>query len=160
MYLLADTETTLPCSITDAFDYVADLENFARWFPGVESITATDELAVGVVGKSYLETVILPIGATLTIPVHVCEACAPVRLATEGNLALLRPRMEIDLSPVDAEHCVIRWRMYSRVGTRLLQWTLLPVIAIIMQRRAKIGLRNLAQLLGADRGRPQLGCSL
>ncbi|MFF2392379.1 hypothetical protein [Nocardia sp. NPDC058114] len=68
--------------------------------------------------------------------------------------------MEIDLSPVDVEHSVIRWRMYSRVGTRLLQWTLLPVIAIIMHRRAKAGPRNLAQRPGADRGRPQVGCSL
>ncbi|APE33601.1 hypothetical protein BOX37_06040 [Nocardia mangyaensis] len=154
MYLLADTEKAVPCSITDAFAYVSDLENFARWFPGVEMVTADDELPAGVVGKRYLETVTLPTGRRTTIPLRVREACAPVRLVTEGSFALLLPRMEIDLSPLDAEHCVIRWRMYSRVGTRLLRWTLLPVAAITMQRRAQVGLRNLAQLLGTDRGEP------
>ncbi|MEV0685342.1 SRPBCC family protein [Nocardia sp. NPDC050378] len=160
MHLLADSETTLPCSIMAVFTYVADLENFARWFPGVEAVTAADELPPGVVGKHYLERGTLPTGRTVAISLRVLEACPPVRLVTERDLALLLPCMELDLEGVDAENCVIRWRMYSRQRNRLLRWTLLPMAARTIRRRAQAGLRNLTLLFGADRIEPGLGRSL
>jgi hypothetical protein len=35
MYLLAEAVVTVECSRENAFDYAANLENFADWFPGL-----------------------------------------------------------------------------------------------------------------------------
>lgn len=69
-----------------------------------------------------------------------------------SNLPILRPRMEIDIHAIDAEHCAIRWRMYSRADARVLRWTLLPLAAAVMRRRARVGLRNLARHLDTSSG--------
>ncbi|MBF6353042.1 SRPBCC family protein [Nocardia higoensis] len=152
MYLLADTRVTASCSDADAFAFTADLENFPHWFPGVESVTAADDLAPETPGKRYAENITVPFRGTATISLHVREACPPARLVTEGNLPILRPRMEIDIHAIDAEHCAIRWRMYSRADARVLRWTLLPLAAAVMRRRARVGLRNLARHLDTSSG--------
>ncbi|MFC4127943.1 SRPBCC family protein [Nocardia rhizosphaerae] len=162
MYLLADATVTAPCPSADAFAYIADLETFADWFPGVRSVSSTDALPPATVGKRYLETVALPGGRTRRIPLVVCAAAAPHRLVTEGALPLLRPRMVIDISARGTDRCTIRWRMYSRAGNPLLRWTVVAAAAVVLRRRARRALRTLAGRLD-DQGSPirspaQPGC--
>lgn len=147
MYLLAATCVTVDCSRAKAFDYAANLENFADWFPGVINIAARDELSTATTGKEYLETVLVPLRGERSVLIRVVDARAPRRLITEGDLPLLLPRMEIEFGENAPRTCTIHWRMLSRNKSTLLRWTVLPAARVIMRRRARLGLRNLQRLL-------------
>jgi hypothetical protein len=153
MYLLASSVVTIACARTKAFDYAADLENFAQWFPGVIGIVADDELAFATPGKRYVETVAVPLRGNRTVLIRVVDASAPMRVVTEGDLPLLLPRMEIDFQDVGGNSCEVRWRMLSRNENVLIRHTVLPLAGWLMGRRATAGLRNLKRRL---EGSPQL----
>lgn len=147
MYLLAEHTVTLACSRQRAFDYIANLENFGQWFPGVIAIAAENTLPFASVGKQYRETVAMPGRGRRTVHIRVIEAAAPVRLVTEGTLAVLLPRMEMVFDEPAAGTCRLTWRMHSRNTGLLPRWTLLPLARRTMSRRAAIGLRRLGHLL-------------
>ena len=147
MRLLASSVVTIACSRTKAFDYAADLENFADWFPGVVGIVAHNELSFATAGKQYAETVAVPLRGKRTVLIRVVDASAPMRLVTEGDLPLLLPRMEIEFYDVGEESCEVRWRMLSRSEIFLVRFAVLPVARWVMGRRAMVGLRNLKQRL-------------
>jgi hypothetical protein len=147
MHLLASSVVTIACSNTKAFDYAADLENFADWFPGVIGIVAHNELPFATAGKHYVETVAVPLRGNRTVRIRVVEADSPNRLVTEGDLPLLLPRMEIEFEDVGKDSCEVRWRMLSRNEIVLVRFAVLPVARWLMGRRATAGLRKLKQRL-------------
>lgn len=151
MYLLADAVVTVECSPAMAFDYAANLENFAEWFPGVVSIVADDELSTATIGKTYLETVSVPLRRTRSVTIRVIEVTAPRRLVTQGDLRPLLPQMELEFVEAGQNSCEVRWRMLSRNANRLTGCTVLPLAKWVMRRRANMGLRNLKLLLEGGR---------
>lgn len=143
MYLLARSGVTIRCSRAKTFEYAANLENFADWFPGVISIVARNDLPFAAPGKQYSETVAVPLRGKRTVAIRVVGASAPQRLVTEGDLPLLLPRMEIEFYDLGADVCEVRWRMLSRNETVVVRSILLPMAGCLMRRRAATGLRNL-----------------
>lgn len=154
MYELASEATVVACAREVAFDYAADLENFVDWFPGVLGIASADQQPFGTVGKLYLETVAVPLLGRRTVPIRVVAVDAPARLITQGELPLLLPRMEIEFRAAGAEACEITWRMVSRNDRRFARYTVLPLAARLMQRRARAGLRALTRNLEDTTPRP------
>ena len=118
------------------YAFLANMENFGMWFPAVLSIESDNDLAHGVTGKQYLEDVRVPLKGTQRIPLVVVEAVAPTRFATEGDFPPLLPRMSIELHSQNSGQTEIEWRMQSRNSSRLFRAVLLPVVRVVMRRRA------------------------
>jgi hypothetical protein len=150
MYELASAAITVERSRRSVFEYAANLENFPSWFPGVVEVVADDELPFATVGKRYRETALVPLRGTREVTIRVVDTAAPERIATEGDLPVLLPRMEIELHELGPNSCELRWRMFSRNTDVLARRTLLPFARWVMGRRATIGLRNLKRLLERD----------
>lgn len=140
MHLLAEKSITINRSAHDVFGYVADLEKFGEWFPGVISTTAMDSLGHGQPGKTYVETVFVPLKGRREITVQVRQALAPAFFATEGRFKPLLPRMEISLAQVAEQTCMLTWRMFSRNNSPGVRYLLLPLARLVMRRRAAQGL--------------------
>lgn len=151
MTLLAESAVDIACTIEQAFAFAADLENFPRWFPGVIDMASADALPAATVGKQYREAVAMPLRGRRSVLVRVVEAAAPRRLVTEGELPLLRPRMEMVFASSDAGGCRVTWRMSSRRTQGWARWTILPLARRVMTRRAAIGLQRLKKRLEAGR---------
>jgi hypothetical protein len=152
MYLLAHTTTRIDCSRDAAFNYAANLENFAQWFPGVIRMTAADSLPFDAVGKRYREIVAVPWRGQRAVLLSVVEVANPSRIVTEGALASILPRMEIDFREEGPGHCEVDWRMFSRTTSGFVRWMILPFARCLMTRRAQAGLRRLKSRLEAGRG--------
>lgn len=147
MYLLADAAVDIACPCADAFDYACDLENFAEWFPGVIEVVAHNDVAFSERGREYRETVDVPLRGRRSVRIRVIDAEAPHRLVTEGDLAMVMPRMEIHLTQTSPQACTVRWRMFSRNRNALARLLVLPIARSIMTRRASAGLQRLKQRL-------------
>lgn len=153
MHLLATASIVIECPASKAFDYVADLTNFSRWFPGVVGVRPRDQLAHATIGKTYEETFRMPLRRTKSVVIRVAEADAPRRFATEGALPPLLPRMEIEIRNAGSAGCEVHWRMLSRNNTAWVRWTLLPLARLAMRKRAAAAMPRLKKLLesGPDR---------
>lgn len=152
MYTLAKAAVHIDCPAAIVFAYAADLENFGDWFPGVIGVAAQDELPIDVVGKSYAETVAVPLRGKRDILLRVVDVIPLRRLVTEGDLPMVLPRMEIDIEDDGMGSCDVRWRMASRNRSAIARHSLLPIAGWLMRRRATDGLRNLTRQL--EGGRP------
>jgi hypothetical protein len=149
MYLLAQASATIQCPRDVAFHYVANLENFANWFPGVIRISAADSLPFDAVGKQYHETVAVPLRGERRVLLRVVEVKAPARIVTQGALPTVLPRMEIEFREAGSGRCVVEWRMFSRSTSGLARWTILPLVRRLMTRRARAGVRRLRDRLAS-----------
>jgi len=147
MYLLAESSVDIACPVEHAFAFAADLENFPHWFPGVVDVASNDALPVGTVGKHYREAVAMPLRGRRSVLIRVVEAAAPGRFATEGELHLLLPRMEMAFAARESGGCRVTWRMSSRRTQGWPRWTILPLARRVMTRRAGIGLLRLKRHL-------------
>jgi hypothetical protein len=151
MYLLADAAVDIACSCADAFDYACDLENFADWFPGVVDVVAHNDVAFSERGREYRETVDVPLRGRRSVAILVVDVEAPHRLITEGDLAVVLPRMEIDITPSSPQVCTVQWRMFSRNRNALARHLVLPAARSVMSKRASTGLHQLKAHLERDR---------
>jgi hypothetical protein len=131
--------------IGEVFDFISNHENYGRWFPDVLSITSVDGLAHGVVGKVCQERIRLPNGQPRGIAIEVVESQRPSAFATEGDLAILHPRMEIRLSAVSPFQTRLSLRFYSRNPS---VFGRIVVAALIKGTLAKSFGRGLQQLKG------------
>jgi hypothetical protein len=147
MYLLASGVVNVECSSAKSFDYAANLENFADWFPGVINVSSDNELPYATVGKRYRETVAVPLQGRRSVLIRVVDANPPRRITTEGDLPILLPRMELEFHELGPDSCEIYWRMLSRNSNLTYRYTALPFARWVMSRRAKTGLRSLKRLL-------------
>jgi len=150
MYLLADTTVDIACPSADAFDYACDLENFAEWFPGVIEVVAHNNVAFCERGREYRETVDVPVRGRRSVGIRVVDAEAPHRLITEGDLAIVMPRMEIHIAQTSPLACTVQWRMFSRNSHALARLVVLPVARAVMTKRAATGLNRLKEHLEHD----------
>ncbi|MDG9926351.1 MULTISPECIES: SRPBCC family protein [unclassified Pseudomonas] len=147
MYLLTENTAEIACPVSVAYDYITNLETFGEWFPGVLAIESANELAHAVPGKTYLETVAIPLRGTRKVAITVVAAEPNKLLVTEGQLPPLMPRMEIEFHSIDAGACRVVWRMFSRNDHLLARITLLPLARRVMRKRAAIGMTRLARVL-------------
>lgn len=147
MYLLASTSVVIERPRVTVFQYVSNHTNFAEWFPGVVEVKSRDQLAHATVGKEYDETVLTPLRGRQFVVIRVTEVAPPRRFVTEGALALLMPRMEIDFHDVELNTCRVQWRMLSRSKTPMARWTVLPLARLPTQKRADSAMRRLKKIL-------------
>lgn len=143
MYLLAHTTTLIACPRELAFQYAANLENFAEWFPGVIRMVSANDLPFDAIGKQYRETVAVPLRGQRAVSLRVIDVVAPSRIATEGSLPTLLPSMEIVFRDVGQERCEVDWRMHSRSTSRFARWTMLPLARRLMTKRARAAMQRL-----------------
>jgi hypothetical protein len=152
MYLLADAAVDIACSDAEAFDYVGDLENFAEWFPGVIEVVAHNDVAFSERGREYRETVDVPLRGRRSVGIRVVDAEAPQRLVTEGDLSIVMPRMEIQITQASPQLCTVHWRMFSRNTNALARLLVLPIARTVMTKRASTGLHRLKERLESVHG--------
>lgn len=95
---LVDKTLLIKRPMAHVFEFLANHENYIKWFPGVVAIAAADKLPHGTVGKVYKETLRLPTGRHRRIAIKVVESRFPALFITEGTFAPVHPRMEIRLS--------------------------------------------------------------
>lgn len=150
MVLIAQTETSIGCTASHAFSVVSNMERFSEWFPAVISIQANNELPHGSVGKTYLETVAVPMRGERKIELTVKESVANERFVTEGKFHPLLPRMEIQINETGENLISLQWSMFSRTNSAIARILLLPLAKGIMQKRANIGSAKLKRLLEAS----------
>lgn len=146
MNLIATKTISINKNPHEVFDYISNMENFARWFPEVISIEASDELAHGSVGKRYQEIVKVPLKGNQKIELKVVKSNKPTQFCTEGKFLPLLPRMEIQLKGSEA-NTDITWSMFSRNNHFLFKILMLPLIKPVIQKRANMGLGTLKKLL-------------
>lgn len=147
MHLLAQEHIHINRPATVVFDYVADMEHFGEWFPGVLAIVAAKGGPHGKVGKEYFETVVLPLRGLREIRLVVREAEAGRLFVTEGELQPLMPRMEVRFQERSGNVCELAWCMLSRNDSMLFRWTLLPLARWVVGKRARAGLARLKRHL-------------
>ena len=151
MHLLAEESIEIHCATADAYGYACDLERFGQWFPGVVKIVAENALDMTAAGKSYLETVAIPLRGHRTVRIRVMEAERDRMFVTEGSLRPLLPRMQIQFRASGRNSTLVNWQMHSRSRSAFLRATLIPLARRVMKARARIGLANLKRQLEADR---------
>ena len=83
MKLLADETLLLKESADVIFDYVSNMENFGKWFTGVISVESVDDSPHSVTGKTYLETVRIPMAGSRKIKIEVFSSQRPLLFITE-----------------------------------------------------------------------------
>lgn len=147
MIALARAEALLASSAAEVFAYVADLRHFGDWFPGVLAIEAAHPGGEPGAEAHYRETVRLPLRGTTQVAIRVREFVPGQRLITEGDLAPVWPRMQIELRSLETQRCELDWQMQSRsdrTSIRLLS----PLLRRVMQRRADAAVMQLQQRFG------------
>lgn len=147
MILIADTDVVVDCSIEHAFSVVSNMERFGEWFPEVISIRSVNDLNHGEVNKTYVERVSVPLQGRRSVEIVVKESVPCSRFVTEGRLMPLLPRMEIELTTLNAGKTLIKWRMLSRSRSLFVKLVLLPLAKMVMQKRAEAGVLALKLLL-------------
>lgn len=147
MHLLAEQSIEIRCPVEQAYEYTCDLQNFAQWFPGVIQVVSQDTLDLAAPGKSYLETVTLPLRGQSKVRIRVQEAQRNSIFITEGSLRPLLPRMEIRFDVSDPGSTRVNWRMYSRNTSFLARASLIPLARRVLKERARTGMANLKRQL-------------
>lgn len=147
MHLLTEKTVNIKRPMSAVFAYVANMEQFGEWFPGVVLIESANALDHGQEGKEYLETVSIPFRGTRKIKLVVREVRANHFLATEGKFSPLMPRMEISLNEGEMDSCELTWRMFSRNNSLIAKYALLPLARRVMGRRAETGIASLKKRL-------------
>jgi hypothetical protein len=131
--LLVDESLLIESPIGSVFEFLANHENYASWYPNVLSIESANQLPHGTVGKCYKEEIRLPTGRIQMINIEVVESRAPELFVTEGDCAPLHPRMEVRLSEKSAGETLLQWRFYSRsqslIGRLLIRMLLKRALA-------------------------------
>ncbi len=152
MHLLTEKTIHIQRTALDVFEYVANMEKFGEWFPGVIAIESANALQHGQPGKEYLETVSVPLRGTRKITLQVREVRGHNFFATEGRFPPLMPRMEIALAEIGMNSCELTWRIFSRSNSLIVRYTLLPLARRVMDKRAALGVAALKKRL--EDGRP------
>jgi hypothetical protein len=147
MELIARSKATIECPALEAFALVSNMERFGQWFPGVTSIVATNDLPHGQIGKTYLETVSVPLRGEQQIALTVREAAPGQRFVTEGEFPPLMPRMEITLTELGPRQTLVDWAMFSRNPSMPARLVMMPLARRSVQPRAEEGLARLKALL-------------
>ncbi len=134
MIELAQTSITITAAIDRVFNYVANMENYKSWFPGVVDIRSANDLAHGAIGKKYVEVLSLPSGAAeLEIEVDQCQLNK--LFLTKGNLAGILPQMTVAFSVNEDSGCEVKLQYHSRSPD------LTPTSDIVLALREDLNIR-------------------
>jgi len=76
-----------PLSVSDAFDYIADLSNFAEWDPGVREVSQVEGDGTGL-GSAY-DVTVEGIAGPLTLRYVVTEFTAPDVIVAKAQSTFL-----------------------------------------------------------------------
>jgi carbon monoxide dehydrogenase subunit G len=151
VHLLVEESVDIQCPVEAAYAYTCDLRNFGQWFPGVIEIVAKDDLELTAIGKSYLETVSVPLRGKRGVRIVVKEASPDSLFVTQGSFRPLLPRMEIRFSSLGPASSRVNWRMYSLSRSALVRAVLIPLASRVMNGRAKKAMKSLRFVLEAQR---------
>ena len=113
MITLVQINTPMDCSVSELFDYVTNMENYAEWFPGVHKITSGNDKSHGQVGKTYIESLTLPTGIAKLI-IAVKKVQSNKLFITEGDLEYLLPMMTMEFQSLSDERCYFQLTYSSR----------------------------------------------
>lgn len=147
MPLKANQEITINCPKQKVFEYVANFENYKKWFPGVVDIKSQNGLEHGSLGKEYLERVKVPFGKTKEIIIKVVESEQGEYLVTQAAFQPLLPMMRFAITENADKSVHLAWSFESRATNRLFRRLFLPYIMKLMQKRADIGMLELKRQL-------------
>ena len=146
MRLLAEQTVSISCDVTTAFAYVANMENFSQWFPGVRSLVSNNSLQPTDIGKEYRE-VFTAAGKDQNIVLRVKEVQRDGLFITEGEYPPLLPRMEVTFQSQGAQSCSVIWRMFSRNHSFIGGFTWLPLARRVIRGRSSLGVQQLKKIL-------------
>ena len=144
---LVDQTLLINRPIAHVFEFLANHENYIKWFPGVVAIAAADTLPHGTVGKIYKETLRLPTGRHRRIAIKVVESQFPALFMTEGDFAPVHPRMEIRLSERAAQATSLNFRFLSRSQSLIARLLIRALVKRAFARQSEVGLRQLKKIL-------------
>jgi hypothetical protein len=145
MHKLAKNKIIVDKGVDTVFNYAANLENFALWFPGVVSIASANDLKFMEKGKKYRET-FTSLGSKKKVIIEVKECLPMQQLITESEFLPILPRMEITFQKLDGNRTEVSWSMFSRNNSFL--WLIFqPLAKLIMHNRSKKGLRRLKEIM-------------
>ncbi len=145
--ILLDRTLTINRSIDYVFDFISNHENYAKWYPGVISVRASNELPHGIVAKQYEEVLRLPTGRNRKIRIEVVEAKSPVLFVTEGEFPPLHPRMTFGLSADGDTTTQIRWTFESRSQSLFGRFVVNTLLRPAMLKQSAVASRNLKSIL-------------
>lgn len=147
MALIVEKVFTVERPVEEVFSYISNMENFGRWFPEVIAIESCDDLSITQVGKQYLETVKIPFKGRKKIPITVVDLVQNETFVTEGKFPPVMPRMEVRFRKTNVNQCEVAWRMFSRNKSTAFRFLVLPVVTLIMSKRAEQGVAKIKSLL-------------
>lgn len=150
MKVLTRQTVSIDCDRVTVFNYISNMENFKHWFPAVIAIESENTLEHGVVGKSYLETVKIPLRGERKVKLKVVESNQGEKFVTEGKLPPVMPRMEVELKSLSDQSCEVVWTMKSRNNNPLFKVLMLPLAKRVVAKRAKMGMKRLKARLESD----------
>jgi len=113
MILLAQNIVVLHANVSTVFNFVTNMENYKKWFPGVVDIRSGDNLVHGKPGKQYIEILQLPQG-TKELTIEVKESIENKNFITEGDLEPLLPKMTMLFSDRGNDGCQLHLSYFSR----------------------------------------------
>lgn len=144
---LVDKTLLIKRPIANVFEFLANHENYIKWFPGVVAIAAADELPHGTVGKIYNETLRLPTGRNRRMTIKVVESHFPALFMTEGTFAPVYPRMEVRLSEQSAQETRLNLRFLSRSQSVVARLLIRTLVKKAFARQSEVGLLRLKKIL-------------
>lgn len=147
MPVLTSNKILIHCPIAVVYEFVANMENFGKWFPKVLEIRSANSLEPDSIGKAYIETVKVPFRGLKHIKLKVVQSQKNSLFVTEGNFHPLLPRMTINFSEQANKTTVVIWRMESRNNGTIFNLLLLPLYKFVLKGRAQKGVQNLKELL-------------
>jgi hypothetical protein len=147
--ILVDETIHVRRPLSAVFAYISNHENYAQWFPEVETIVSGNDLPHGTVGKQYREAVQVQRGRTVDMTITVVASRPDKFFATEGDFVPLLPRMEVRFTPVSDEETEVQWMFLSRNTSVITRLAISLIAKRGLQRRSKIGLQRLTEILEA-----------
>lgn len=153
MILVVRRSVLIERPVKEVWEFVADLESYPRYFPGVLQMRSEDERAPGTVGKRYAEIAQVPLRGETRVSVELVEAVPGERLAFHADLSPVRPRFDVELRDVGEGHTRLQWSCRSRDESLRVRVGVLPLMRRVLEARARTGLENLKRLLETGRDR-------
>ena len=133
--------------IDSVFTFIANHENYKRWYPGVVSVTSVDDMPHGVVGKTYCETLQMPGGRLQNIQIVTIASTPPHRFVTQGDFASLLPQMTFELSSSEGGGTDVMWMFHSRHTSPVRRLVARLIFRPILRRQATHAMATLTRLL-------------
>ena len=145
--LLVDETIVINRPVSEVFAFVSDHENYVRWYADAETVTSTDGLPPGTVGKVYSETLRLPAGRRRAFDIRVMDVQAPGLFATEGAFSPLYPRMEVRLAAQSKADSLLNLRFFSRNQSTIGRLLIGVLASRVMRPKVRAALLKLESIL-------------